>query len=187
MKLKIGVLVLGLLFSNVSSSKGNPNSKARSEVIDAIVLHAIAGPFCDKGVVKYSSARSGLLFWKDFFERHAVVGIHYIIDRDGSVVKGIEENLVANHAIGWNQRSIGIELINKGDGNESYPKIQMLSLQVLVRKLMAKYPFITVQNIVRHSDIDSRKFECGSKFVKQKQDPGDAFDYTHFINDLGGR
>ena len=186
-ELKIGLIIFGLLFASLSSAKGNLNSKVRNTAIDAIVLHAIAGPYCNKGIVRYSSAKSGLVFWKGFFERHAVVGIHYIIDRDGSIVSSIDEGRVANHAIGWNQRSIGVELINKGDGVESYPKAQILSLELLVRQLMVKYPKIKLENIVRHSDIDARSFVCGSQSIKQKQDPGQEFGYRRFLKALADR
>jgi len=37
------------------------------------------------------------------------------------------------------------------------------------------------KNIVRHSDIDERKFQCGSRNVYLKQDPGPKFRYEEFF------
>ncbi|HET9819937.1 MAG TPA: N-acetylmuramoyl-L-alanine amidase, partial [Rhodanobacteraceae bacterium] len=39
---------------------------------------------------------------------------HYYIDRDGSVVRYVPDNRMAHHTRGYNERSIGIELVNRG-------------------------------------------------------------------------
>jgi N-acetyl-anhydromuramyl-L-alanine amidase AmpD len=181
------LLITGSLVAVLCSAKETSNSRYRSMPIDAIVLHAIAGPSCDGGVIKYSNAKNDLFFWGRFFERHPVIGIHYLVGRDGRVLKSIDEDRVANHAIGWNERSIGIELINKGDGKENYPHAQMLSLEVLLRKLRFKYPLIKIQNIVRHSDVDKRVFKCGLHWIKQKQDPGSKFEFKKFLKKIEKR
>ncbi len=182
--MQIACVLLFVLLTGFCNAKNNHNSKPRAANIDAIILHAIAGPYCVGGSVKYSDARDDLLFWKKFFEKHKVIGIHYIIGRNGDVVKSIDEGKVANHAIGWNHRSIGIELLNQGDGIEGYPKSQMLSLQLLITQLKDKYPLIKIKNILRHSDIDHRSFKCGIDTVKQKQDPGLLFDYPGFLHQI---
>lgn len=175
-------LIIASLFVEVVLAKGNHNSKQRDVAIDSIVLHAIAGPYCEGSKVKYSSAKDDLQFWKSFFERHKVVGIHYIIDRNGEVISSIDDDKIANHAIGWNRRSIGIELINKGDGIDPFPELQMLSLQLLINQLMIKHPSIKKSNIYRHSDIDKRYFKCGGKSIKRKQDPGVLFDFQRVLD-----
>ena len=41
------------------------------------------------------------------------VGIHYIVDKDGSIYKLVPDTVIARHAIGFNHVSIGIENIAK--------------------------------------------------------------------------
>jgi len=160
------------------------NSKKRLALVDAVVLHSIGGPFCKRGRVVYSGAPGDAQRWLQFFEGHKVLGIHYVVDRQGLVLQGIAENRVANHALGWNNRSIGIELVNKGDGKERLTPLQWRAAQALVRRLIAKYPGISKKRVFRHSDIDTRTFNCGGISVKQKQDPGNAFDYSKFVDSL---
>ena len=92
------------------------------------------------------------------------------------MLSGITEDRVANHARGHNQRSIGIELVNDGDGRDPFTAAQMNSLTRLIQAIIERHPSITLSRVVRHSDLDDRHFICGGRRVKLKQDPGPAFD-----------
>jgi N-acetylmuramoyl-L-alanine amidase len=165
-------------------AKTDLQAKLRAGGIDSIVIHAIGGPYCRDGQVRYSYARGGLQYWLRFFAKQPVVGIHYLIARDGSIASSITEAKVANHALGRNLRSIGIELINAGDGVEPYPSLQFDSLVALVTNIRARNPGIDLKNVLRHSDIDKRYFVCNGVKVKRKQDPGVLFDYSAFLKAL---
>lgn len=182
--LRVMVLIFCVLQVSLVESRTTANSKKRHALVDTIVLHSIGGPFCKSGQVVYSGAPGDGYRWLQFFERHKVLGIHYIVDRQGLVLSGVAESRIANHARGWNGRSIGIELVNNGDGVEKLTTSQWLATQALVKQLVAKYPGIGKERVFRHSDIDTRTFVCAGVSVKQKQDPGSAFDYSKFIDSL---
>ena len=117
------------------------------------------------------------------------VSIHYVIGRDGTVRVGIPESMAASHAIGWNQRSIGIELVNNGDDVDAFPAAQIAALVGLVRDLRARHPAITLDRILRHSDVDHTMFpvkEYGAACAafRRKLDPGEAFPWESFKRTL---
>lgn len=179
------MLVIGCIAQVlVAEAKVTSNSKYRHAKIDSIILHAIGGPYCKKGKVVYSGAPGDAYRWLGFFESHKVLGVHYIVDRKGLVLSSISDERIANHALGWNDRSIGIELVNNGDGSEDIARLQLLALQGLIERLMEKYPSISKRRIFRHSDVDSRIFKCAGYKVKLKQDPGKGFDYSQFLESL---
>jgi N-acetylmuramoyl-L-alanine amidase len=175
------LLILSGLLADNALAVGNGQAPLRKGAIDAIVIHAIGGPECKHNKVEFTEASGDAKRWKLWFEKQKSVSIHYIVDRDGKVEHSIDENRVAWHANDYNRRSIGIELVNKGDGIEPYPDKQMAALTALVRQILARHKTINKANIVRHSDIDNRTFVCGGKRVDVKQDPGDSFSYQKFL------
>jgi len=178
------LLLLQLLVVNAVAARTTAESRLRTVVVDSVVLHAIGGPFCKQGEVLFSAASGEGERWISFFARHEVLGIHYVIDRRGKVFSGIAENRVANHALGWNPSSIGIELVNRGDGKEAYTEVQIDALVELLTGVMSRYPEISKSSIVRHSDVDETKFECAGAAHKRKADPGVLFNYVDLLNRL---
>ncbi|CAG7855981.1 hypothetical protein MCAMS1_00310 [biofilm metagenome] len=174
---------LVIISGNVIAA-GNDRAPVRKEKITAIVLHAIGGPVCLNNLVIFTAAPGDAQRWKNWFEQQKSVSIHYIVDRNGNVAKSIDENRVAWHARDYNPKSIGIELVNNGDGIEPYPERQITALVELVRQIRARHKSISINNVVRHSDIDSRTFNCGGKKVDHKQDPGPKFPYDSFLSTL---
>ena len=175
------LLILSGLLADNALAVGNGQAAIRKGVVDVIVIHAIGGPECKHNKVVFTEAPGDAKRWKLWFEKQKSVSIHYIVDRNGQVAQSIDENRVAWHANDYNRRSIGIELVNKGDGLEPYPDKQMAALTALVRQILARHKTINKANIVRHSDIDNRTFVCGGKRVDVKQDPGDSFSYQKFL------
>ncbi len=178
------LLLLQLLVVDAVTARTTAESRLRTVAVDSVVLHAIGGPFCKQGEVLFSVASGEGERWISFFSRHKVLGIHYVVDRRGMVFSGIAEDRVANHTLGWNQSSIGIELVNRGDGKEAYTKVQMDALVKLLTGVMSRYPEISTSSIVRHSDVDDTKFECAGIAHKRKSDPGVLFDYDDLLNRL---
>jgi hypothetical protein len=148
----------------------------RTQPVDLIVLHSTGGPTCD--------ARSGQPIWVGAgtmdenlrqIEAHPALGVHYMIDRDGTLRASVPESQVAHHVFRHSGRSIGIELINEGDGRDPFPERQLVSLVSLLGELVQRHG-ITREGLVRHSDLDAGHMPCAPE-RRRKVDPGGAFPF----------
>lgn len=162
-----------LLFLLPVLSEARTSGKNRVTV-NRIIIHSIGGPSCKNGSVVYSTADGDARRWIEFFNQHRVLGVHYVIDKSGQVEAGVPENQIANHAKGNNSDSIGIELVNRGDGIDPYPDLQLGMLVAALRSITRRWG-IDKKAIVGHASVDKRHFECGGRKIKTKQDPGPAF------------
>jgi N-acetyl-anhydromuramyl-L-alanine amidase AmpD len=113
-------------------------------------------------------------------EAHPKLGIHYMIDRDGTVRTSVPEDRVAYHVLRFSGRSIGIELVNDGDGIDPFPDAQLSSLANLLRDIKRRRG-ITRDGIRRHSDLDHLRLPC-DKTQRRKVDPGAAFPYESILD-----
>ncbi|MEM5528155.1 N-acetylmuramoyl-L-alanine amidase [Gammaproteobacteria bacterium AS21] len=182
---KISIVLLSTLFLMPQAfAKSAQSSKARVQAVDTIVLHAIGGPYCANGLVRNSPAKGDARQWFEFFNSHRVLSIHYIVDREGVVLSHVPEHKIANHTLGWNGRSIGIELVNNGDHLDEYSVQQIRSLKILVQGVLSRHPHLTKDRVFRHSDLDKSVLKCAAVEYKRKQDPGARFDYQGFIRSL---
>ena len=80
--------------------------------------------------------------WKD-------IGYHYVIELDGSIHKGRDENVIGAHCSGQNADSIGICYVGGVAKDGKTPKdtrtdTQKHSLLELLKELKAKYPNATI-------------------------------------------
>jgi len=173
------LLVSMLLFIMPELSDAKISGKSRTEV-NRIIIHAIGGPSCKNGTVVYSSADGDAKRWIEFFNQHRVLGIHYVIDKTGQAQAGVPENQIANHAKENNADSIGIELVNRGDGKDPYPDMQLGMLVAALRSITKRWG-IDKSAIVAHSAVDKRSFHCGGLEIKTKQDPGPAFPWDRVL------
>lgn len=104
------------------------------------------------------------------------VSAHGLIERDGNLVQFVDLRERAWHAgrssfcgrEECNDYSIGIEL--EGTDDTPYTDVQYQTLARLAADLMARWPAITPQRIVGHSDIAPGR----------KTDPGPAFEWARF-------
>jgi hypothetical protein len=105
------------------------------------------------------------------------VSSHFLVDRDGRIVRIVPENRLARHTLGMNHLAIGVENV----GNP--PKVPLTAAQIqanaaLVRHLAARYP---ITHLIGHMEVDL--FEKTPFFVERdpkyrnrgKPDPGAAF------------
>ncbi|HEX4893578.1 MAG TPA: peptidoglycan recognition family protein [Hyphomicrobiaceae bacterium] len=147
-----------------------------------IIIHATGGPFCERGRVAFSPPGT-VESIKRFFERSSAVSIHYIVGPDGEVARSVPEDEVAFHAVDRNDDSIGIELINAGDGIEPFPEKQIAALRELVAGIQKRWriPGLEVKG---HEDVDRSTFVCGGQPVRRKQDPGPLFPWHTFRQEL---
>ena len=163
---------LALLGSAEATTSG-----PRREAVDTIVVHAISGPTCSGGELKFSGAPGDAERWKAFFDRHPFLGIHYVVDREGVALVSTPENRVANHALDNNDTAIGIELVHDGDGVEPFAGKQIDALIALLRSIRSRHD-VPIENIKGHSDLDVRTFACGGNLYKTKMDPGANFPWV---------
>jgi N-acetyl-anhydromuramyl-L-alanine amidase AmpD len=164
--------------------------KPRHRAVDAVIVHSLGGPDCREGTRSFRIIGGDARSWAARFASLPIVSIHYVIGRDGQVVASIPESQAASHAIGWNQRSIGIELVNNGDGVDPFPAAQMEALVTLIGAIRARHPAVTPDRVLRHSDVDRTTFPAaryGEACTghRRKLDPGDAFPWDAFTMALG--
>ncbi|MCX8205638.1 MAG: N-acetylmuramoyl-L-alanine amidase [Candidatus Micrarchaeota archaeon] len=83
---------------------------------------------------------------------------HYIVGRDGTIYAEVREELKAEHAAGWNQRSIGIEIVSPGDG--TYTPEQYASLERLLRDICERHniPYDN-EHIIGHFEVNAKKYD----------------------------
>ncbi len=123
------------------------NRRPAGSKIWCIVIHATA-----------NSTLEGVIKW--FQNPQSFVSAHYNIGKDGRIVQMVADELRAWHAgkSVWkgiedvNNFSIGIELVNKNDGQDPYPPAQYQVTVALCKALMQKYG-IKAEDIVSHKAI----------------------------------
>lgn len=165
--------------TSYAEARGRGSKRAK---VTEIIVHATGGPFCQSGKVVFSPSGTGESI-KKFFEKSGAVSIHYIVDRDGSVLKSVPEDEVAIHAVAHNENAIGIELINHGDGRDAYPDVQVQALGKLIRGIQQRWN-IPLSQVKGHEDVDRSTFDCAGKSARRKQDPGPLFPWQQVKTQL---
>lgn len=124
----------------------NFNERPEDAVIDTIVLHHTASPNLP-GTVKW------------FTMPESQVSAHFTIGKDGSIVQMVSCVNRAWHAgaskdykgrTNVNNFSIGIEIVNVGDGKDPYPAEQIAAVRALCQTLIDFYP---IRQITSHEFI----------------------------------
>lgn len=144
-----------------------------------VVLHSTGGPTCDKDGKPIWVPAGELRENLQVIEAHPRLGIHFMIGRDGTVVASVPETQVAHHVFSHSERSLGIELVNDGDGRDVYPEAQISALVELLRTLVRRYA-IGPSGIKRHSDLDNGRLACAPG-RRRKVDPGPAFPFEDVV------
>lgn len=145
----------------------NYNQRPSNTKIDTIVIHHTA-PFASLTRVGY--------YFQDINTR---VSAHYTVGKEGLIIQSVDEKDRAWHAgpSSWigkynlNDFSIGIEILNDGNGKDPFTPLQYNALNNLVAYLMKKYD-VPIENVIGHRDI---AFPLG-----RKSDPADNFDWKMF-------
>lgn len=157
----------------------SPNFDERKDDVSLIVIHAISLP-----PAKYGSNHIDRFFLNElnptedpYFKEISdlKVSSHFLIERTGNLKQFVSIDKKAWHAgvssfknrKNCNDFSIGIEL--EGTDDSEYEKNQYNTLIKLVISLMRKYPNITKERVVGHSEIAP----------KRKTDPGIKFDWDY--------
>lgn len=175
------MLVLAALAVTANDAVARRTGNARTQAIDMVVIHSTGGPTCDAGTGKPIWVKAGTLE-EDMrrIEADPKLGIHYMIDRDGTMRSSVPEDQVANHVFHYSGHSIGIELVNDGDGHDPFPQAQLAALVKLLRDIKQRRG-ITRDGIKRHSDLDHALMSC-DRTQRRKVDPGAAFPYKAILD-----
>lgn len=149
-----------------------------SDRIDLVVIHctelpdlAMARAYGERVLYESGTGNSG----------------HFYVDRDGSVSMFVAPERVAHHTRGFNERAIGIELVNVGryphwfdstrqTPQEPYPDAQIAALVALLHDLMTCFP--ALREIAGHEDLDTTMVPASDDpelRVPRKRDPGPLF------------
>lgn len=146
----------------------SPNFNERNGTpIDTIVLHHTAVTSTAVGVGKF------------FQDPKSKVSSQYIVDRDGSIVRCVPDDLRAWHAGkstfqgrgDVNTFSVGIEICNVGDNTEPYPEAQVKAVVNLTAWLAKTHNVAIPANLTRHRDV---AIPAG-----RKNDTSDNFDHVY--------
>lgn len=119
---------------------------------------------------------------------------HFYIDRDGRIEQYVPLHCVAHHVRGYNPRSVGIELVNRGRWphwldsqhqamDEPYSPAQLQALQQLLDSLGAALPGL--RWIAGHEDLDREQVPASDdarQLVARKRDPGPQFPWHQMLS-----
>lgn len=174
----LGVVLTALACGPALARSSGP---PRTQAIDTVVIHTTGGPTCDPKSGRPVWVRAGTLAANmRFIEAHPKLGIHYMIDRDGTLRRSVPEDQVAHHVFGHSARSIAIELINDGDGVDPFPEAQIRAVTALIQDI-AQRRGLPRQAVQRHSDLDRTLMPC-DQTQRRKVDPGPAFPYQAVLD-----
>ncbi len=107
------------------------------------------------------------------------VSAQFMIDRDGTIYRLMQENWMARHVIGLNFNSIGIENIGgKGNTKDDLTDAQLRSNIALIGYLKGKYP--TIEYLIGHHEYTRMEstplwLEKDGSYRTVKNDPGERF------------
>lgn len=175
------VLAIATVALAIADVEARRTGAARTQAVDLVVIHSTGGPICD--------AHTGQVVWVGagtladnllHIEAYPRLGIHYMIDRDGTLRASVPEGQVAHHVFGASGRSIAIELVSDGDGRDPFPGAQLDVLVNLLRDLRQRHGLVR-NGIQRHSDLDRAPLPC-DRTQRRKVDPGSAFPHDAVLD-----
>lgn len=122
---------------------------------------------------------------------------HFYVDRDGTTEQWVPLSRVAHHVRGWNENSVGIELVNRGrypdwlhsqrqEMSEPYPDAQVDALLALLQTLRKRLPGL--RRIAGHEDLDRELVPASDdpgRRVARKRDPGPQFPWRRVLSASG--
>lgn len=160
------------------------DDRPEGQPIDLLVVHNISlppGEFGGEAVLQFFTGALDPAAHPYFSSiQHLRVSAHLFIRRNGEVIQFVPLHQRAWHAgtshfqgkDRCNDFSIGIEL--EGTDALPYEPQQYHQLATITQLLMKAYPGLTRERIVGHATIAPGR----------KTDPGEAFDWSHYIGQL---
>ncbi len=150
-------------------------------VPEVVVLHWTGSGSAEGAFQTFSPARLG---GRPELQSAGAVNVsaHFIVHRDGTCWRLLDERRVARHAIGLNHCSVGIENVGDGplggDSRAPLTQEQVTRNGALIRDLVRRHP--TIGWLIGHHEY--RRMESTHLFLERdpayrtvKRDPGAAF------------
>jgi len=126
--------------------------------INTIILHITANGNGLTGEALRNSIKAGHLA-RGFSD----IGYHWIVDKDGNIIKGRDENIIGSHVAGHNTGSLGIAYDSRGSDTTPYAvyghymtEPQKEAFERLVKEKMAEFD-ISIENVHGHNFYDRGK------------------------------
>lgn len=118
---------------------------------------------------------------------------HYYIEQSGRIEEWVPLDRVAHHVRAYNERSVGVELVNRGrfpewfdsrrqTMSEPYPAEQIAGLIALLAELQLRLP--SLRWIAGHEALDVGRVEASDEptiSVYRKRDPGILFPWEEVL------
>ena len=160
----------------------------RLDQIDLVVIHCTELP--DLGLARDCGERI------HYPESGIGNSGHFYIERFGGVEQWVPLERIAHHTRGYNERSVGIELVNSGrypnwfdseqqNFSEPYPEKQVQNLICLLRSLQTTLP--ALRWIAGHDGLDQSRVTASDdpgRTVRRKVDPGPLFPWTRVLGSI---
>jgi N-acetylmuramoyl-L-alanine amidase len=122
---------------------------------------------------------------------------HYYVEQSGRIEEWVPIERVAHHVRAYNERSVGVELVNRGrfpdwfDSRrqamaEPYPATQIAGLIALLAELQHCLP--SLRWIAGHEALDMSRVEASDDptiTVYRKRDPGIQFPWQEVLDAVG--
>ncbi len=177
----IGLALVAFAAVGSGDAQARRTGALRTQPVDLVVIHSTGGPTCDVKTGRPIWVGAGTLDENlRHIEAHPVLGIHYMIDRDGTLRASVPEGQVAHHVYRVSGRSVAVELINDGDGRDPFPAAQLDALVNLLRDLRQRHGIVR-SGVQRHSDLDTAPLPC-DRSQRRKVDPGDAYPHEAVLD-----
>jgi len=132
-----------LAYTDFIVPEGNYYCGRDGHEIDTIIVHTTVGTR-DASIARFSNPANE-------------VSAHWLVDFEGPLWRGVEEQFTAFHAGDWteNQRSIGIENVDNGFYDEPRPDALYATARELVAEIRARHPGIT--RLLAHRDVHATR------------------------------
>jgi len=118
-------------------------------------------------IIHCSATKEGMNFHASDIDRWhkergwKCIGYHYVIDLDGTIEKGRNDNEIGSHCVGHNKNSIGVVYIGgldkNGKAKDTRTEAQKEALWELLRVLLIKYP---TANVYGHNEFAKKDCPC---------------------------
>ncbi len=111
---------------------------------------------------------------------------HYVVDREGRIIKMVQDNRRAAHAgsARWrgsssiNSASIGLEIVHRAQ-DRNYSAAQYTAVIGLLNQLRTAHTNIQTRNIIGHSDVGTN---ASGRLGRKSTDPGEFFNWQKLEN-----
>ncbi len=153
---------------------GDPAEDTRMQP-RVVVLHWTAGPTLESAWQTFAPAR--LAGRAELVGAGALnVGAHFLVDRDGSIVRIADDDRVMRHVIGLNHLAIGIENVGGGPGLP-LTDAQVDANAALVRWLASRHDLTHLIGHHEYRQLEGHPWfeERDPGYRTAKSDPGAAF------------